>query len=209
MNWVGEHLFALITTGLAIFGGATALLQWRKSINLQQAKFVEQIFEKLHFNKDMEKAIHFIEYTEGWYKEGFHDSDDERMVNIYLTYTLYICYLLDEGHITPAEEELLSYVFHRIFSSRDVCAYLWNFKYFCEAHGRDCSFQKIIDYGIKRKYINEADFIRQQNKYPKLLMFCRCAEQTLTCDKDEDGKCPYITSPLTCEVPPLVRKKQN
>jgi len=47
-----------------------------KTVDLQQAKFIEQIIEKLHFDKDISKVLYLVEYGKSWYDKNFHGGSD-------------------------------------------------------------------------------------------------------------------------------------
>ena len=78
-TWTNDNSLALMTIIVAVFGGIFAYLQWRKSVKLKRAEFLNQIIEKLRFNDEMTRAIYLIDYNQDWYGEGFHGgSENER-----------------------------------------------------------------------------------------------------------------------------------
>ena len=147
-------------------------MQWKKTVDLQRAKFIEQIIEKLRFDKDMSKALYIVEYTQNWYDDKFHGgSEKEFLIDKLLSYLTYICYLLETKHISKSETKILVYELSRVFASYSIRAYLWNLYCFTTKHETICTFQYLIDYGIKHKQLEKNDFNKDCKKYPKYLNF--------------------------------------
>jgi len=106
--WTNENTLSIITISVAVLGGVFAYIQWRKSVKLRCSEFINQIIEKLRFDKEMVKAVYLIDYNEDWYSEDFHGGgDNEYLVDRLLSYLSYICYLIRSSNITKAEVQIL------------------------------------------------------------------------------------------------------
>lgn len=166
---IGFSLFSII--GIYI-GGILTLIQWRNSLKLKRSKFINQMIEKLRFNNEIVKAIYLIEYDQNWYDENFHGgSDKELVIDKLLSYLSYICYLISQNHLTKKESVILEYELRRVCASNTVQAYLFNIYHFSKKQKSICSFQYLIDYGLRLKII-PADFLDDSiSTYPKFLNF--------------------------------------
>ena len=170
--WTNDHTLSLITIVFVVFGGYFAYIQWRDSIDMQRAKFMEQIIEKLRFDKDMAKALYIVDYTQNWYNEKFHGgTHEEFLIDKLLSYLTYVCYLLETKHIGKDETKILAYELSRVCASWSMRAYLWNLNNFSEAQNTTCTFKYFIDYGIKHGLLCKTDFSGNCEKYPKYLNF--------------------------------------
>jgi hypothetical protein len=171
-TWTNENSLALITILVAAFGGAFAYLQWRKSVKLRHAEFLNQIIEKLRFNDELSKAIYLVDYNQNWYGEGFHGgSDNECLVDKLLSYIDYICYLIESHNITKSEKLVLVYEIHRVCENWSCQAYLWNLHWWSKSRNSTCSFQHLIDYGLSNGIIKKENFRIDSEQYPKYLNF--------------------------------------
>lgn len=100
MNWINDNV-ALVTMILAFPSGVVALLQWRRSINIQRSQFINSILDKLRSDKDIADALYLVESSEAWYNEDFYGgSHNEFIVDKLLACLSYICYLKKTHNIT-------------------------------------------------------------------------------------------------------------
>jgi len=171
-KWTNDNTLSLITLGFAVLGGFFAYIQWRKSINLKCSEFINQIIEKLRFDKDMAKALYLIDYKENWYNENFHGGNDQEfLIDKLLSYLSYICYLIKSKNITRKEIKILDYELHRACECLSVQAYLWNLYWWSKQKNSVCSFQYLIDYGLTQNIILKTDFKKDSEIFPKHLNF--------------------------------------
>ena len=97
--------------------------------------------------------------------------DFEHKIDELLSYLSYICYLKKERNISKKEFRILQYEINRTCTSPCIQAYLWNLYHFSQKQGSECSFQYLIDYGIKNKLIDKS-FLKPDCKlYEKTLNF--------------------------------------
>ena len=171
-SWTNENTLTLVTITIAVLGAFFAYVQWRKSIKLRCSEFINQILEKLRFDKDMAQALYMIDYKENWYDEKFHGgSNEEFLIDKLLSYLSYICYLIETNNITKKEFQILEYELRRCCECRSVQAYLWNLHWWSKSRNSICSFQYLIDYGISRKIIPKEEFGIHSGRFPKYLSF--------------------------------------
>lgn len=172
MQWIGENWFSLLSVlGLGI-GGIFALMQWYSGSKLKRAEFINQIIDKLRFNEDVVKAMYLVDYNQDWYDEDFHGGSAKEMdVDRLLSYLSYICYLIKSRHITKEESSILEYELRRACESHSVQAYHFNLYHFSQRRKSTCSFQYLIDFGLRNGII-EKDFMnKNSSKFPKYLNF--------------------------------------
>ena len=88
-----------------------------------------------------------------------------------LSYLSYICYLKQENNISDKEFRILQYEINRTCTSPSIQGYLWNLYHFSRKQGTDCSFQYLIDYGIKNNIIEKSFLDPKCFLYEKTLNF--------------------------------------
>lgn len=141
-DWIA--LSALI---LAAIGGLFSLIQWRKSVAIKRAEFVEAITQKLHYDKDILKTIYMIDYSKFKYDERFHSVGNPIQVDVdILLSTLdYLCYLLDKRLI--AENDIVSdlYILKRVCLDTEIQCYLWNLHHFARSTDSE-TYGYLIDF---------------------------------------------------------------
>lgn len=168
MNLSIDNWLTIVSLIFAVIGGVFIYWQWRNSIKIRRAEFINQILEKLRFDKDLTSAIYIIDYNQEWYDSSFHNSKLECSIDKLFCYIDYICYLKSTGNISITEFKIFQYEIHRICISYSSRAYLWNLYHFSLKNKTNCSFQYLIDYGIKSKMLQE-DFKSNVSLYPKYL----------------------------------------
>ncbi len=173
-KWSVSDVLSFISILIAIIGGIFAYKQWKYSNKIKRADFINQIIYKLRFDKSMVEIINMFDYNLAWYDENFHNSNNELeyKVDKTLSYLSYICYLIKEKHIRKSEFIILEYEIIRACISPEVKSYLWNLYHFSASQKATCSFQNLIEYGIKNKLIDETEFMNSKSKkYVKRLNF--------------------------------------
>lgn len=173
-NWNLENIISLISILLVAIGGFFALFQWVSANKIKRAEFINQIIKRLRFNKDMIYSMHIIEYDDSCYGDSFHNNKkgNETRIDKFLSYLCYICYMKQMGIIHKKEFAIFEYELVRTCSSHSVCAYLWNLYHFSKSQNTNCTYQLLIDYGIKNKLIDKNCFMDSAtNKFTKYLNF--------------------------------------
>jgi len=168
-----DNYLTIISLIMVAIGGIFAGIQWNASNRIKKAEFIEQIIEKLRFDKDMAIVMYKIDYGDSWYNDDFHNgnADSEFEIDKLLSYLSYICYLKETRNISENEFKVLQYEVLRVCSSFDVQSYLWNLYHFSKKFNTKCSFEYLISYGIKHSIFNE-NFQNDKNSiYKKRLNF--------------------------------------
>lgn len=166
-NWSVDNVLSMVSIILVIIGGIFAYRQWKSANTTRRAELINQILEKLRFDKEFSDTLYLIDYKYGWYNENFHNHKHglEYQVDKLMSYFSYICYLQKERKIRYKEFCILKYEINRACSSPDVQCYLWNLYHFSQRQRTPCSFQYLIDYGLKQKLIDREEFINSKSIY--------------------------------------------
>jgi hypothetical protein len=167
-NLTIDNWLTIISLAFVAIGGVFIYFQWKKSLKIKRAEFINQIIEKLRFDDDLPKTMYEIEYRQNWYSISFHESEFENDVDKLFSYIDYICYLRNTNNISKKEFQVFKYEIHRICVSVSTQIYLWNLYHFSKGNNADCSFQHLIDYGIKNKLFPK-DFKKDKTIFPKTL----------------------------------------
>jgi len=151
-NAIVENLQFIIPWCFAIIGGGFALYQWRDSIRVKRADLINQMNDRIRFDKDFATTLYSIEYGDSWYDAEFHsDRDQEFTFDRVISYFDFICYLKTNKNISAKEFRIFQYRINRVCISHSTKRYLWNLYHFSQKNQADCSFQYLIEYAIKNK----------------------------------------------------------
>ena len=173
-SWGVDHIFTAVSLIFTVIAGIFAYRQWSVSNKIRKSEFINQILDKIRFDKELADMMYVIDYSVSWYKGHFQncDKDFEFKMDKLLSYLSYICYLWKEKRITEKEFRVLKYEVNRVCNSYDVQSYLWNLYHFAKRNHAECSFQYLIDYGIKEKLIDAKTFRDPKSgQYEKNLNF--------------------------------------
>jgi hypothetical protein len=153
-NFSVDNWLTIISLVFAAIGGGFIYWQWKRSVKIKRAEFINQILDKLRFDKDLTAVMYVVDYKQDWYNnESFHDSEFECSIDKLFSYIDYICYLQTTRNISNTEFKIFQYEIHRICISDSSRAYLWNLYHFSKKNNTACSFQYLIDYGIEKKLL--------------------------------------------------------
>lgn len=139
---------ALIIAGLSSF---FAIIQWRNSVAIKRAEYINDLTEKIRSDVDIRNVIYMIDYGTDWYSPDFHGSGElERKVDKTLSYFSYIVYLREGKIISKREFRFFLYEIERLLVNGNIRDYLYNLYHFSNRAGTPCTFTYLIEYG--RKY---------------------------------------------------------
>lgn len=163
---------------IAICGVVLAIKEWQLSNNqlnhsnvLKRAEFVNQIIEKLRFDKTMADTLALFDYGHRWYGQDFHNgkTGHEAEIDQLLSFLSYLCYLKDEKILTDNEFSFLQYELNRVCNHADTKEYLWNLFNFSRHISASCSFEKLINYAEKNGFLPDGfKAEKTDKKYSKL-----------------------------------------
>lgn len=164
-NWL--TLMSLIFVAI---GGFFIYCQWWKSVKIRRAEFINQLLEKLRFDKSLTSAMYTMDYNQDWYDnaDAFHNSELECSIDKLLSYMDYICYLKVTGNISKTEFKIFQYEINRACVSYSSKVYLWNLYLFSKKNRTNCSFIYLINYGIASKLLPN-NFKESKSLYRKTL----------------------------------------
>ena len=167
-----DNYLTLISILLVLIGGVFALIQWNSTTKLRKAEFIDNIINKIRFDKEMAETLYTIDYDHFRYNENFQNKRDlEYKVDKVLSYFDYICYLYSTKNIGNTEFKILKYRISRICSSPSINEYLWNLYHFSRKSNNECSFMHLINYCIKNKLIKDEFINNSTDLFNKYLNF--------------------------------------
>lgn len=148
-----DNILTIISLIFIAIGGVFVYWQWYKSLKTKRAEFIHQILEKLRFDKGFQEAMYVVDYNQYWYDDSFHGGQLEPSIDKIFSYVDYICYLKSTRNISKTEFGVFQYEINRICISISSHKYLWNLYHFAKANNTNCSFQFLIEYGIKNNFL--------------------------------------------------------
>lgn len=152
----------------ALFGGVFVYIQWKKSLKIKRADFINSLLEKNRYDKDVQEAMYTVDYMPYWYGEDFHGGELEHSMDRLFGCINNICYLKETGNISSKEFSVFRYDVHRVCTSYSAQVYLWNLYHFSQAQKTDFPFLYLINYGIKENILRK-DFKTNKSLYQKYL----------------------------------------
>ncbi|HAU86849.1 MAG TPA: hypothetical protein DCW90_15565 [Lachnospiraceae bacterium] len=147
-----SDITSVLSVVLVILGGIVGCYQWRKSVLLKRAGYINDLTEKIRTDNDIKKVIYMLDYGNEWYSFKFHGSGEmERKVDKTLSYFSYICYLKEQKIISNKEFYFFKYEVERILMNKQVQDYFYNLYHFSNKFDTSFTFKYLFDYGKKRK----------------------------------------------------------
>lgn len=165
-----------ISLVLIIVGGIFAYYQWRKSVNLKRADYINELTEKIRTDESIKETIYIFDYDIPWYSKDFHGSmETELKVDKTLSYFSYICYLKKQKIISKKEFKFFEYEIKRTLINNQVQDYLYNLYHFANKFNVPLTFEFLFEYGKKTKCFDtdfyDANTCEMTCKYHKYLNF--------------------------------------
>ena len=161
---------------LVILGGIFGYYQWRKSVLLKRAGYINDLIEKIRTDEYIKDVVYMFDYNKKWYYESFHQSGElELKVDKTLSYFSYICYLKRQKIITDKEFDFFKYEVERILMNQQVQDYFYNLYHFSKKFKTPITFKYLFEYGEKGKMFDD-DFYdksayEKSKKYHRYLNF--------------------------------------
>lgn len=166
-DYIVDNIWSVIGTLIAIIGSYLAIKQWKESCLIKRNEYVYDISEKLRTDEQLLKVKYFFEYNIQWYDERFHDSYEEKDFDSYFLFINYICYLYNKKRIKREEFSVFEYIVNRVCRNPYALSYFWNIYHFSKKDGSCCSFQEIINYAYKLKFIDKDFYNSKTTRYGK------------------------------------------
>lgn len=157
---------------LVVIGGFFAYWQWRKSVSLKRADYINDLTENLRTDKAISKAIYLFDYDDIWYTEEFHGNTDlELAIDKTLSYFSYICYLKKQKIISENEFLFFKYEIERILTNSQTKNYLYNLYHFSKECKVPMTFKYLFDYGESQGMFATSFYDDKSELYPHYLNF--------------------------------------
>lgn len=160
---------------LVVIGGLFAYWQWRRSVSLKRADYINDLTEKIRTDEAISKAIYLFDYDSIWYTEEFHgNTDSELVIDKTLSYFSYICYLKKRRIISKKEFSFFKYEIERILTNPQTQDYLYNLYHFSQKCGVPITFKYLFDYGKEHRLFDKSFYDKhsyQSGQYHHYLNF--------------------------------------
>lgn len=167
-----SDIISIISLILVMAGGIFGYYQWRKSILLGRAEYINELTEKIRTDKYIKDVIYMFDYNYKWYTEQFHESGKlELKVDKTLSYFSYICYLREQKIISDKEFNFFKYEINRILRNSQVQDYFYNLYHFSNKNNTPITFLYLFKYGEKIKIFDEIFY--DKNSYLYLSQYHR------------------------------------
>lgn len=144
---------------LVIIGGAFAYYQWRRSVSLKRASYINDLTETIRSDSDIKDCFYLFDYNADWYSAQFHgNSTLELKIDKTLSYFSYICYLKKQSIISKKEFKFFQYEVERILMNHGVQDYFYNLYHFAAKFNIPFTFVYLLDYGKKNNLLTDGFF---------------------------------------------------
>lgn len=161
-----------ISALLVLFGGFFAYHQWKKTIKIKRAEYLNELTEKIRTDCDISEMIYNLDYNQNWYTSSFHKSGEfERKIDKTLSYFSYICYLYKNNLIEKGEFNFFKYEIDRILMNQGTINYFYNLYHFSKKCNAPITFKFLFEYGEDGIGYDEEFYNSRSKKYPHYLNF--------------------------------------
>lgn len=141
-------IISIVSTVFIFFGGLFTFIQWKKSIRIKRADYINELTEKIRSDKYIKNTIYLFEYGDEWYSRNFHGSGKlEYQVDKTLSYFSYICYLQKQHIITKKEFMFFKYELEHLLMNNQVLDYLYNIYHYSNSIDEPLTFYYLFEYG--------------------------------------------------------------
>ena len=188
--FVKENIIDLIMIFMGAIGGTFALIQWKKSNDYKRADLVQSMITKLRDDKDISIITDIIDWNEALKYDGRFSienctredinqyTSDEIFIKIdkTLSHYSYVCYLYKQGIFKKNDIAIFDYNIKRIVNNEQIANYLYSLFHWSESIDVNCSFEYLIDYSLKRGYLDNNFKIYTDNGIGKYKTFLLAME---------------------------------
>lgn len=173
MQYEFETLLVNIITLIFMFvGGCFALWQWRKGLLYKRTEIVRALIEDVRQDDNVSTIMDIIDWNEDFYYNGkfiinrepprknlqdISNDDLFRMIDHTLSIFSYICYLKLVKTVQSKDMCFFEYEIRRLVDNPHISNYLYSLYHWAKGLGVPMSFSYLIDYCLKKKYL-DADF---------------------------------------------------
>lgn len=151
-------IISIVSAVFILFGGLFTFIQWKKSVRIRRADYINELTEKIRSDEDIKNIIYLFEYGGEWYSGEFHGSGKlECQVDKTLSYFSYICYLRKQYIITKKEFMFFKYELEHLLMNNQVLDYLYNIYHYANSIDEPLTFYYLFEYG-KNNHLFNTDF---------------------------------------------------
>ena len=171
MKYEFESLIvSIVSLFFAFLGGCFALWQWYKGLVYRRAEIVNSLIKDVREDADVSLIIDIADWDEGFYYDGKFTidrkdcraqlksmSDEEFFLKIDYTLSVFshICYLKKVHAIKKRDLACFEYEIHRLTDNEEICNYLYTIYHWSKEINVKMTFDYLVDYCIKKKYLNK------------------------------------------------------
>lgn len=170
VEFVSKNWFDIFSAISCIIGGSIALLQWQKSNSYKRAELVSTMVEKMRSDSDIAILLDIIDWDKGLLYNGEFLLDEgcpiidaaawekDKLFHIIdrtLSFFSFYCYLRQSHSIKKADMVLVEYNLRRLADNPSIANYLFSIYHWSAYLGVTCSHKPLIDYCIKKNYLNK------------------------------------------------------
>lgn len=171
MQYELETLIVSIISLVFMFvGGGFALWQWRTGLLYKRIEIVRTLIGNIRQDKSVSTTMDIIDWDEGFLYNGkfvirrdsmrtdlkdLSDDDLFKMIDHTLSIFTYVCYLRSTGAIKTKDMRFFEYEIRRLADNPHILNYLYSLYHWSQSRSVDMTFTHLIDYCLKKKYIDE------------------------------------------------------
>ena len=159
-------VLAAIAVIISIIGLVLSNWQYKKDEKKNKAELLKVIIEGIN-SKEAGTVFYKIEYEENWYNKEFHNTEEERNLDHFLTILSYSCYLFKNDVMNKEEWKYVCYYVERTLKSEDIKYYLFNVYHYAKKEGiEDEKFvlSDLLEFAKTEKHYDDSFF--DKNSYP-------------------------------------------
>lgn len=144
----------------AVVTAAVAILQWRRSLLIKRAEFVDKIFTRFNTDENIRKMFYFLEFHQDWdvgtlFQARARTENYEEWIDIGLTYFSYVLHLREMGVLREKDFVLFRYMICRIIANRGIQNYLYNLYHFAKANQLQFIYPVLLSFADSEKLLKE------------------------------------------------------
>ena len=171
-TYTPSDILSIVSLVLVIIGGIFTYYQWRKTVLIKRASYINELTEKIRSDPDIKYIVYLFDYDQDWYSASFHENKVlEIQVDKTLSYFSYICYLKKQNIISKKEFKFFQYEVERILMNLGVQNYFFNLYHFAAQNNVPFTFVYLLDYGKAHNLLNNDFFDSTSPLFPHYLNF--------------------------------------
>lgn len=153
---------SIITAVVAVFGGCHAYSKWNQNRKFARVEKFREIVDRIRSKEKLVDVLYMMddECVE-WYGPKFSGKDKNgcgRYLDEFLYHISYVLYLYNEEFIDNNVFSTLAYDVERVLSNFQLQEYFYNLKMYALSRGVTFPYQLLVDYGLKKKILDENIF---------------------------------------------------